>query len=254
MKKSIWAILAVFIMALLAACGSDNTEQGSGNAEEEIKELKVDFDLSETAKVGEKIQLKATVTYGGEKVKDAEEVKFEHWEKGHEDDSTMVKSSNNEDGTYTAEVTFDHDGTYEIYAHTTARGMHTMPKKSIMVGSDKSDEENSSKSEDNGHDDHHAKGFGMHFAKPDSINAGKETDLIVHLQMDDNPLEKADVSFEIWKDGAEKHQYVDAQETKAGEYGATHTFNESHSYNMTIHVENDEGLHEHKEFQLEVTE
>lgn len=202
----------------------------------------------------ETVQLKATVTYGDEKVKGAEEMEFEYWEKGNEDNSTMVQSTNNEDGTYNAEVTFDHDGVYEIYAHTTARGMHTMPKKSITIGDGANSEENSSKNEGNGHDSHHAEGFGMRFDQPNSIRAGEETNLTVHLQMEDNPLEKADVSFEIWKDGSENHQYVDAEETKAGEYNAAHTFSEALSYNMTIHVKNDEGLHEHKEFQLEVKE
>lgn len=259
MKRRIWTILAVFVMTLLAACGnggsSNDTEQSSGNEEEELKALEVDFEVPETAEVGETVQLKATVTYGDEKVKDAEEMEFEYWEKGNEDDSTMVQSTNNDDGTYTAEVTFDQDGVYEMYAHTTARGMHTMPKKSITVGDGASGaEENSSGSEVHDHGSHHAQGFGMHFAKPDTIKAGKETNLTVHLQMDDSPLEKADVSFEIWKDGSENHQYVDAEETKAGEYSAAHTFNEARPYNMTIHVKNDEGLHEHKEFQLEVTE
>ncbi|MFD1363631.1 FixH family protein [Lentibacillus salinarum] len=258
MKKRIWTILAVLAMALLAACGSggenDDTEQESSNEEEEIKALEVDFEVPDTAEVGETVQLKATVTYGDEKVKDAEEMEFEYWEKGNEEDSTMVQSTNNEDGTYTAEVTFDHDGIYEMYAHTTARDMHTMPKKSITVGDGAESEEDSGDSDSDDHGDHHTEGFGMHFDKPDSIKAKEETDLTVHLQMDDNPFEDADVRFEIWKDGSENHEYVDAEETKAGEYNAGHTFDDAGSYKMIIHVENDEGLHEHKEFQLEVTE
>lgn len=259
MKRSIWTILAVLGMSLLVACGnggsSNETEQASSNEEEELEALEVDFEVPETAEVGETVQLKATVTYGNEKVEDADQLDFEHWEKGNENDSTMIEATNNEDGSYTAEVTFDNDGVYEMYAHTTAHDMHTMPKKSITVGEGESgEEENSSDSEGHDHGTDHAEGFGMDFAKPDSIKAGEETDLTVHLQMDDSPLEQAEVTFEIWKDGAEKHQYVDAEETKAGEYNAVHTFNESSSYNMITHVENDKGLHEHEEVQLEVTE
>lgn len=54
MKKIIWTILAVLVMALLAACGSsgnNDIEQGTGNEEEEIKELKVNFEVPETAEV-----------------------------------------------------------------------------------------------------------------------------------------------------------------------------------------------------------
>ncbi|TMN22933.1 FixH family protein [Lentibacillus cibarius] len=137
MKKTIWTILVILAMAILAACGSgdnNNTEQGSDNVEEELKAIEVDFDVPETAEAGETVNLQATVTYGDEKVTDAEEMEFEYWEKGKQDDSTMVDSTNNGDGTYTAEVTFDQDGVYEIYAHTTARDMHTMPKKSITIG------------------------------------------------------------------------------------------------------------------------
>ncbi len=196
MRKRIWTILAVLALALLAACGSGDTEQNSDNAEEEIKELKVDFEVPKTAEVDETVQLKATVTYGDEKVKDAEEMEFEYWEKGNEDNSTMIESTNNEDGTYTAEVSFDKDGVYEMYAHTTARDMHTMPKKSITIGDGESSEQED-KNDDEGHDhgNNQAEGFGMHFAKPDSIKAGEETDLTVHLQMADNPLEKRQCPF-----------------------------------------------------------
>ena len=30
--------------------------------------------------------------------------------------------------------TFDHDGVYYMFAHTTARGLHTMPKQKLTVG------------------------------------------------------------------------------------------------------------------------
>ena len=86
------------------------------------------------ADVGETILLKAVVTYGDEKVDDADELNFEYWEEGNEDDSTTIASTNNGDGTYTAEITIERDGVFSIYAHTTARALHTMPKKSVIVG------------------------------------------------------------------------------------------------------------------------
>lgn len=39
-----------------------------------------------------------------------------------------------EDGIYVADYTFDHDGVYYMFAHTTARGMHVMPKQELIVG------------------------------------------------------------------------------------------------------------------------
>ncbi|WP_106497842.1 FixH family protein [Lentibacillus sp. Marseille-P4043] len=129
MRKIIGIFIVVLLVTVLAACGEDEKE----SQDMEPKALHVEFPVPDTTSVEEPVELKAIVTYGDEKVKDADEVKFEYWEKGNEDDSTMVEAKNNDDGTYTAEVTFDHEGEFEMYAHTTARDLHTMPKKSITV-------------------------------------------------------------------------------------------------------------------------
>lgn len=116
---------------ILTAC---NESTDTDDASDELQELKVDFEVPESVDVDETVEMKAIVTYGDEKVKDADEVEFEFWEQGNKDDSTTIESKNNEDGTYTAEISFDHDGTFEVYAHTTARDLHTMPKETITVG------------------------------------------------------------------------------------------------------------------------
>src|SRR5690625_6516137 len=108
MKRNIWMLLLGSILITLTACGNDDTTDSDAPAEEELHELIVDFDVPETADVDETIELKATVTYGDEDVTDAEVV-FEYWEQGNEEDSTNVDAVNNEDGTYTAEVSFDDD-------------------------------------------------------------------------------------------------------------------------------------------------
>lgn len=128
MKWKVWLIMLVSAMALLAACSNNN------NGSDEIKMLDVEFKVPETTDVGQTVELKAIVTYGGENVKNADTVEFEYWEKGNKDKSTMVDATNNGDGTYTAEIFFDHVGIYEMFAHTTAKNLHTMPKKSITVG------------------------------------------------------------------------------------------------------------------------
>lgn len=137
MKKAFIYILAL-ILIILTAC-SEN-ESGDVEETEELKSLEVEFEVPETAIVGEKILLKATVTYGDEYVEDADDVSFEYWEDGMEDDSTMIESINNGDGTYTAEITFENEGEFSVYAHTTARGLHTMPLKSVTVEEDSSGE------------------------------------------------------------------------------------------------------------------
>ncbi|HLR03022.1 MAG TPA: FixH family protein [Virgibacillus sp.] len=139
-----WMIGLISVLALLSACGDDE----DANQSEELKMLDVDFELPEEADVDETVELKATVTYGDEKVDDADEMEFEYWMENDQDNSTFIDGENNGDGTYTAEVTFDEDGVYELYAHTTARTLHTMPKKSITVG-DGSDGDEEANNDDN---------------------------------------------------------------------------------------------------------
>lgn len=132
MLKKIWLFVIVVLISLFAACGSSDEIQP--NEDEELAVLEVDFQLPESADVGETVTLEATVTYGDELVTDADQVDFEYWLEDDEENSTTIESTNHEDGTYSAEVTFEEEGVYSIYAHTTARDMHTMPLKQIAVG------------------------------------------------------------------------------------------------------------------------
>lgn len=123
--------MVAIALVILAACGNNDD---TNNYLDGLVVLEVGFDVPETLEVGETLVLEAVVTYGDEIVDDADEVVFEVWEKGKQDESDRIDSKNNGDGTYTAEVTFDEDGIYEMYAHTTARAMHTMPKREVIVG------------------------------------------------------------------------------------------------------------------------
>ncbi|API93655.1 hypothetical protein J32TS6_09040 [Virgibacillus pantothenticus] len=252
--KKIWIFIAVAVLLFITACGQETTkEKDAADSEEELKKLKVDFKVPESAEPGENVELKATVTYGEEKVTDADEVVFEVWEKGNKDDSTKLDSTNHEDGTYTAKITFDKDGVYEMYAHTTARDLHTMPKKFITVGSGDSGQTEDASEDDEHADQEAAGGFDLHFMEPENVVAGEETELMVHLQMDGNPLEEASVRYEFGRKDAENKEWADAKESKAGEYTASHTFAEEGTYQVMIHVESGEDLHEHQEYEIAVT-
>ncbi|WP_010647519.1 FixH family protein [Oceanobacillus massiliensis] len=153
MRRKFWILLCITIAIFaLAACGDKEASTDDDNVEEELPALDVQFDVPETADLNETIELKATVTYDDEMVADADEVTFEVWEQDHEDDSTMIESENNGDGTYTAKTSFDKDGIYEMFAHTTARDQHTMPMKTVIAG-DASAEESSTENASDGH--HH---------------------------------------------------------------------------------------------------
>lgn len=152
MRKKLFILLAIIAVLVLSACGNDG---GDVAENEELKVLEVEFTVPEKAEVGETVELKALVTFGDEKVEDADEVNFEYWIQGNKDDSITIDSTNEGDGVYTAEVTFEADGVYEIYAHTTARDMHTMPKKSIIVGDATPIEEEHDDSENEDDHSHH---------------------------------------------------------------------------------------------------
>ncbi|MFD1707752.1 FixH family protein [Siminovitchia sediminis] len=249
MKKSLLMILTVILLVFgMAACGNGS----NGTEEEEIPQpLEVELEVQETAGVGESVSFKATVTQGEEAIKDADEVVFEVWEEGKKDDSEMIDAKNNKDGTYEAEKSFDHDGVFTVQVHVTARGLHTMPKKSVTVG-EGAPVDDASAHHHEGHGDHH-EGFGMHFEQTEELTAGKETELMVHLQDGDHPMEGARVRFEIWHENeVDQHEFVDAKESQAGEYIGSYDFNEAGKYTIQVHVENDDGLHEHEEHQVEV--
>jgi hypothetical protein len=144
MGKRAVLLITIFGLFLLTACGESKEKDTTLDTEDqdELKTLNVAFEIPETADVDEEVELTATVTYGEDKVTDADDVEFEYWLAGHKDDSTMLDAKNNNDGTYTQTVSFDKDGKYEIFAHVTAKTLHTMPKKSITIGNGANSDEN----------------------------------------------------------------------------------------------------------------
>lgn|SRR5690625_48561 len=246
MRKKLFMSFLTLLFIPLVAC-SNNNNNAENNLNDELLDLKVEFDVPESIEVGETLELKAIVTYGDEKVTDADDVNFEYWEEGNKDDSEKVDAKNNEDGTYTADVTFDDDAVIVMYAHTTARDLHTMPKRTVIVG-DAVSEENDDESE-------HVEGFSMDFTDPDDPNADEETELMVQIEMDEAPLDGADVRYEIWNnDDPDHHDWIDTEESEPGNYTVNHTFPEAGTYSIQVHVEDDNDLHEHETYEVEVGE
>lgn len=160
MKK--WLLNLLVVLALLVGCNTEVDTNEAGSAMPQPVEVTILTE--ETLPVAEKVMLAAQVKQGDEFVEDVEEVKFEVWESGKREDGVMLEGVLTRDGTYEVEFTFDHDGVYYMFAHTTARGMHVMPKKELIVGNpdmskvleDNSsnkmnDEENDGESDHNGH-------------------------------------------------------------------------------------------------------
>ena len=245
MNKRFKLLGLIIGLSILSACGR-GVDDGSSVV---VLPLEVELSVTEQADIGETVKMEALVTYGDEKVDDADKVVYEVWEEGKKDDSVMIDSVNEKDGTYTAETTFDHDGLYHIQVHVDAKSLHTMPLKQVTIGEGAQDDSEQSQEHDHGQTD----GFVLHFEKPENAVAGEETELTTHLQIDGQPLEKGNVRYEVSSDVlGEKHLWIDANETDIGEYTAVFSFEEVGTYTVNIHVKNEEGLHEHEEFTFEV--
>lgn len=132
MKKGIAAFSITAMM--LTGCGAEE-ESHTNHEETTFQEIVVQIQTAEQLPVGEEVVLSAKVSQGEEAVDDADKVEFEVWESGLRDEGKMIEGKLTKDGVYEANHTFDHDGVYYMYAHTTARGLHTMPKQKLTVGS-----------------------------------------------------------------------------------------------------------------------
>ncbi|MDY0404929.1 FixH family protein [Virgibacillus sp. 179-BFC.A HS] len=246
MAKKLGIVAVILVFGLLAACG--NSEKNNDDATDEIKELHADLHVPEHTGKGEKVTFKTDVTYGDEKVKAADEVKYQIWVDGDKDStSEMIDAKNNKDGSYSIEKTFDKDAVYSVQVHVTAKDQHTMPLKQIAIGNAKAE---NAKGGHESHEHEHVKGFSMHFKQPEKWTAGEKSTMKVHVQLNDKPLKDANVRFEIWKNESDKHEFIDAVQ-KDNVYTADHTFDSKGKYQIKIHVENDK-LHEHEVHEIEV--
>lgn len=151
-----YSLAVIFILSVISACGSK--ENQSIQQPEDIVWIDVEVHTDpEVIEPGVPVSIQALVTQGEELVNDAEEVKFEIWEKGQEEHENLLGTLKG-DGVYTIDKTFEDDGIYYVIAHVTARKMHHMPRVELTVGNvDPSKYEGIEEPEhdEHGHHDHH---------------------------------------------------------------------------------------------------
>lgn len=132
MKK--WLFSFVAVPLLLVGCSGEQAEPVNEPIDVSALEVKVDILTPEQVDVNVPVELAAHVHQNNQNLDDAS-VKFEVWESGFRNSGQMIDGTLDADGVYKAEFTFDHDGVYYMYAHTTAsNGMHVMPKQQIVAG------------------------------------------------------------------------------------------------------------------------
>lgn len=242
MKK----ISGIFLLSLLlAACGQtgEKDEQTSDNTDPE-EPIEVEIEMVEEAEQEEEVEIAAFVTQGEEKVTDANEVLFEIWKEGKKAESEEFLAEEPEDNKYSITHTFEENGEYHVTAHVTARGMHSMPTAEIAVGqSVKKTEENGEETDIHaGHQ--HGSPVTADLQSPSELKAGEEMEMSFQVAEKGDPIRNARVRLEIWQKGDDTREWIDAEEGN-GVYNASHTFEESGDYMMTVHIEDEEDLHEH---------
>lgn len=131
--------LSIFIILsmLFVACSSNGKDQSSTSLteEQELKLLHVEILTAEDAfEPGIEGKIEIEVTVGDEPVPDADEVLFEIWEHGSQEDSEKILGEHEKDGIYSLTYTFEKEGVYYVVPHVTARGQHNMPKQIFLVG------------------------------------------------------------------------------------------------------------------------
>lgn len=124
-KRKVFLLLVSALLIIMAACSHNEHEQSAI--------LNVKIQVKSPLEVNKETEIACFVTYGNEKVDDADEVKFEIWKQGSEQHE-MLKAKHKGNGKYTVTKTFTEAGTYSIVAHVTARSMHNMPKIDVVVG------------------------------------------------------------------------------------------------------------------------
>ncbi|ART75400.1 FixH family protein [Sutcliffiella horikoshii] len=127
MKKLL--LVVVPFLLLLVGCTSASEEKTS------LEVVEVEIKLPENVKEEEEVVVKTLVTQGEEKVEDAKEVQIEIWnvENGKEN-SVLLDAEHVGDGVYEVKHSFDERGVYRVQSHVTARDMHVMPTKQLVVG------------------------------------------------------------------------------------------------------------------------
>ncbi|WP_134686962.1 FixH family protein [Brevibacillus migulae] len=99
---------------------------------------------------------------------------------------------------------------------------------------------------------HHSDSLAIAFTPNDHIKANQETTLSAVLTNESQPLTGAAVKFEYWLANEEKHEFIDASETKPGEYAAALTIAKSGDYTVKVHVEKGQEIHTHQEAAFKV--
>ncbi|TCI52884.1 hypothetical protein EVJ24_10155 [Exiguobacterium sp. SH1S21] len=236
--KRIGMATGIIGLFVLGACGTEEADNATETVQS-MEPVEAELNVPATAEIDEAVTLSVRVTQDGTGVDDADEIKFEVWKNGAKEESEMMKASLTEDGVYETEATFADEAVYTVQVHVTARAMHTMPTAKVTVGHPKTEAEAEAET------DHHQHAGADITLDPKQVTANEASPFTVNVEIDHEVLTGADVQLEVFKDGADKHDWVKLEETENGSYEGEHTFPETGTYNVQVHVTKGHDIHEH---------
>ncbi|GIN87167.1 hypothetical protein J6TS2_35530 [Heyndrickxia sporothermodurans] len=160
MKKISLSIIMLISLFFITACTSNSNQ--TNDKKEAPKMVEVHIQVPEKITPHQESVLKVHVTQGKENVDDAEEIEFEIWKANDRDNSELIKAKHEKDGVYSVKKTFSNNGVFYLQTHVTARDMHVMPKKQLIVGHVSDEELKAAKEETENHKGSSDKGNGHH--------------------------------------------------------------------------------------------
>lgn len=249
MKRFLLGI-TLTLSVILSACAADEDHNDHTMSDNDVPEmLMVELTVPETAVTGEEVEFVAKVTQGDEVVEDANEVEFEVLNKST-GEKEMMEGTLNKDKNYSTSYLFEEVGVYDITSHVTARNMHTMPTKTIEVTGEEvvsTTTGTNSTTETTSHSEvaeHHGDGATIGF-EDGTAKVGEAVELTATILMSESPLEGARVQYEIVRNDADYHHWVEASESEPGKYQIEFIFTESGTYEVQVHVTKGDEIHDH---------
>jgi methionine-rich copper-binding protein CopC len=129
--------LLLLISSLFLAAACSRAESRPALTIDVSNPIEVEIKIEpEQIKVDDAATFSVTVKQADEPVDDANEVKFEIWQKG-QDDHQFITAENKGSGVYAIVQKFAQAGVYYVMYHVTARDFHSMNKTEFTVAAKK---------------------------------------------------------------------------------------------------------------------
>lgn len=293
MNKAIFITASFGLLAACGTGEENNEQSGAVSVDEiNLAELEAEVEAPETLEPGEEAELRVFVTQGDELVDDASEVLWEIWQSGEKAESEMIEADlPGEEGWYSISYEFEEEAVYHVQPHTTARGSHVMPVTDILVGDPDEEEveeaedtehadnmenhdhnnDHDNHNEDEDHEDHHEnhssndheehshdhgalhEDMTLAWNTPETAADLEEVTVSIDVLWEEEAWENGDVRLEVWQHGDETRTWLEAEETAPGTYEKNFAPEETGSYHIMVHLE-DEEVHEHVQYELTVEE